>query len=81
MLLPPTGREGRYNPWGALGTATGFLQLLLQLFEVLGTLLPVFELLLEGFAFQVLQCSFRPLLFSHAVAFRSLPEHPRIDLA
>jgi hypothetical protein len=64
-----------------LGTPFWLFQFFLESPEIFGALLPVFELLLEGLAFQLLQRSFRPLPFFHAVAFRSLPEHPRIDLA
>jgi hypothetical protein len=57
-----------------LWTATCFLELLLEFLEVFGTLLSVFELLLEGFALELLQNSFLALAL-HANAIKGLRLH------
>lgn len=49
-------------------------QLLLESFQVLGAFLPVFELLLERFAFQLLHDPFGPLSL-HANAIKRLRLH------
>jgi len=56
------------------GTATGFLELLLESLEIFGALLPVFELLMEDLAFQLLHDSFGSPPF-HANAIRGFPLH------
>ena len=52
-------------------TATGFSEFLPEFFEVFGALLPVFELLQEGFALQLLPHSFGALAL-HANTVKGL---------
>jgi len=56
--------------------ATSFSEFLLEFLEVFGTFLPVFELLLERFALQLLHNLFSPLPL-HANAIKGLRLHVR----